>query len=331
MEPIDHILNDMTVLLSKHYGLIKTLNFSLFPNETHETYPWPRYFEELDLVSISSPRIGEQNLTWFDVYNFQPGDEIHVTFESSCDGDWIYEKSITRYLSRTDYPNSIVYGTEVESNKSILHNGEGPTYYYHDFKSETVESNPNFDKLPGEPIFDEENLAWTHRMKIGSNITKTKISEYDYLMPISDTCWSIACCWDGCFPNEEYYKGLGGPYYWCESFFCMGETERKLVYYKKGEQIWGNPVIITAIDTKKEINPVNIFPNPTKDQIKIDIFQSNLPCTFEIIDLGGKILLNTYLVNEHTLLNLEQYNTNYYLYRVTKNNEIIDIGNLIIQ
>ena len=122
---INHLLNNKTLLLSKNYGLIKTLNFSLFPDMESEDFTWYLTLEEMNLIGLSNPLLGVQNLTWFDVYDFQPGDEIHVYYENGCDGEWTIEKTITKYLSRIDYADTIVYEIEIEKNRSHTIFGEG--------------------------------------------------------------------------------------------------------------------------------------------------------------------------------------------------------------
>ena len=75
MIPKDHPVNEMTIIISENYGFFKTLNFYLFPDI--ETEFSTDHLEEYELVGLSDPQVGIQNLTWFDVYDFQPGDEIH--------------------------------------------------------------------------------------------------------------------------------------------------------------------------------------------------------------------------------------------------------------
>ncbi len=289
MSPIDHPINQMNIKLSKHFGLIKTLNFSLFPNLS-ESYPWRR-FEELNLLGLSKPNLGVQNIGWFDVFDFQQGDEIHVLYDYSCDEFTEITKTITKYLSRSDYPDSIVYETEVERNQTKLEFGEGPTTYSKYNKKITIQKDTLFAKLPGEPII-EDDIAWYYSMRVDQDghIIKTEPADYDHIRFSKDSCWTEDCCWDGCWPSYDYYKGLGGPYYHCYPW-CLGEIEQSLVYYKKGDVIWGNPFNLTSVEDNITQNPIKILPNPTSDYLTIEIPESYIPATFELYDLSGKLVL----------------------------------------
>jgi hypothetical protein len=70
--PIVHELNNISVLLSKNYGWIKTLEFYHFPVPKVRT-----------LIGLSKPALGIVNLTWLDVHDYQVGDEIHVLTETT--------------------------------------------------------------------------------------------------------------------------------------------------------------------------------------------------------------------------------------------------------
>lgn len=103
MVPINHGLNDMELILSKNHGLIRTFNFQLFPDYHYDDI-YRQDFAEYELVGFSNPLLGIQNLTWFDVYNHQPGDEIHTKYRSTNYGPsvpigyYLYIKQINRYL-----------------------------------------------------------------------------------------------------------------------------------------------------------------------------------------------------------------------------------------
>ena len=115
-----------------------------------------------------------------------------------------------------------------------------------------------FDKLPGEPIFFEEGNAGKHDMVINQHIIKWQPSHSSRIEQYSDTCWDISWGWFGCLYDYSYYKGLGGPYYWCQSSVCIGGKERSLVFYKKGGTTWGTPLVITGISNQSDMNPIRI-------------------------------------------------------------------------
>jgi hypothetical protein len=79
-QPVNHPLNGITFKISKDHGFVQTLNFSLFPDLSNWNPLGGESLESYDLVGLTSPEVGVQNLTWMDVHDFQPGDEIHVFY-----------------------------------------------------------------------------------------------------------------------------------------------------------------------------------------------------------------------------------------------------------
>ena len=109
-----------TIQISKNYGLIKTFNFLIFPypseNSTYYYDNWNQYI----LSGLTNPKLGVQNLTWFDVFDFQVGDELHILYTntppmgSPPPGGYIYKtEEIAKYLSKETYSDSIVYNVEI--------------------------------------------------------------------------------------------------------------------------------------------------------------------------------------------------------------------------
>jgi hypothetical protein len=75
MNPVNHLINDLTIRLSKNHGIVRTLNFSIFPDGEPLL---SQQVIERDISGLSDPVAGIQDFTWMDIFDFQPGDEIHV-------------------------------------------------------------------------------------------------------------------------------------------------------------------------------------------------------------------------------------------------------------
>jgi len=74
------IANDINlkiVSLSKNYGWIEAVNFSSFPQDYFDELN-VHFYEKYLLVGIDQPQLGIQNLTTFDIFDFQPGDIIQT-------------------------------------------------------------------------------------------------------------------------------------------------------------------------------------------------------------------------------------------------------------
>ena len=169
MNPLSHDLNKKTIMISKQYGAVRILNFYQFPDIFQLNYGyWGRGLTTYKLVGLSTPQLGVQNLSWFDVFDFQPGDEIHTLLEkfswhAEGSGSSINEQTIKRFLTRIDFTDSIVYTYErriftlsvVDTTPSIL--------FVNDTAEMVIRSNPGFDPLPGEVIMNE-GIAYAHSM-----------------------------------------------------------------------------------------------------------------------------------------------------------------------
>ena len=147
MSPLDYEINRMNLQISKNYGFIKTFNFYLFPDIMVD-YP-PDQFEELDLTGLSNPKTGVQNLTWFDVNDFRPGDELHILDESSTwfgnvSGYTTTNKAVYKYLDRTDYEDSIVYHYSRRQSIYTLWSDSSSFKFYNDTLKEVIKPDTLF-------------------------------------------------------------------------------------------------------------------------------------------------------------------------------------------
>jgi len=337
--PIKHpyINEDPVIQISKNYGFLKTFNFYDFYFSVYTCLHCPAY-ESYSLLGFTNPNVGQQNLTWFEVFNFQQGDELHIV-ENVFDGYYypIQRKisTIEQYQSRTSYGNdSISY--EVKRTKH---------YYSRSYTTgETTEStssqnenliyraNPDFDRLNGEPIihYDDYGNGIAYVITGSSSVKSTDVG-----IPIeirgNDECWDRPIV-DDCSSTSDYYKGLGGPYYeYYQNCFGGSSYEKKLVYYKKGDETWGIPLVITGINQILEKEKNLIINNPVKEIISLNKEMIVPPCQFELLDLNGKILLQKTVDTNNSTVNINHMQNGLYLYRLIKNNEVIYTGKVIKQ
>jgi hypothetical protein len=141
-------LDNMHLKLSKHHGFARSMNFSLFPDVVYGlNYEFT--LMEADIVGMNRPMLGIQNLTWMQVHDFQPGDELHVKYDAVL--PWFYTEHyelIHHYLERTDYADSVVYQVQRQMYR-IKTTGHIEEEYVFDTISLTFTPELNFDKLPG--------------------------------------------------------------------------------------------------------------------------------------------------------------------------------------
>jgi hypothetical protein len=333
MTPVNSSLNNKSVLLSRNYGFIKILNFSLFP--FHES-PYPvkqtEQLNEYNLIGLSNPKLGIQNLTWFDVNNFNIGDELHVRYlynRLSFEGGSysLTKKTIYKYLDRKNYKDSIIYKIDKEESSVEIINTSDPLYtYYYDTITSKIITDTLFDKLPGESIIDGSRL-YSNIMGIGFWVSKSRGYYFYYS---HDSCWQFIMA-DGCLSTDYYYKGLGGPYYECESNFTeFTSISNELVYYKKGQESWGTPLVITNITDNKKTDPL-VYPNPTDDVIWIKLNDLKEFTLFELVDINGIVVLKKQLENSNNTIKVNHITKGIYFFKILKNNNPIESGKIIIK
>lgn len=335
MNPVNHLINNYTIKLSKNYGLVRTLNYSIFPDLTPTAYP-PVQFEylvEFDISGLSDPVTGIQDFNWMDIFDFQPGDEIHVKrYWKQTMQETDIQLLILRYLERTDYPDSIVYYAERIFSQSYNNQGNYTFTFIHDTIPEIILPNPIFDKLPGEVGIDtisygSELTAYSLKMYSGTHLAKIIPEENYWFFNYGDTCWHTAI-YDGCMSDYAYYKGLGGPYLWC---WWFGESYRSLVYYKKGDVEWGTPLVIVGVDEAKTLHDIKVYPNPANSYVNVELKEPALPAKIEIYSSIGSLLKDFKLTETVQQMSIEGLRPGLYLYRIASEKEVLGSGKLVVE
>ncbi|MBN2668726.1 MAG: T9SS type A sorting domain-containing protein [Bacteroidales bacterium] len=287
-----------SIKLGRSYGFVNTGNFYLFPNLDDNTYYYDT-FQTYELAGLSTPEIGLQNLTWFDVFDFQVGDIIHNEQTLGNYDITTVTQTAKTYLSRSDYNDSIVYQAKRERLIEEFSPNPNPIQHIIDTIFETITLFPDFDLFPEELTSD---INWKHQfseMNTNPFITK-KIG--DYLFPVLQaptspnvTCWGMIAIDGSCMQGDEYYKGLGGPYNICDPYMYPVYTRNILVYYDKGGIEWGTPIDFTVEIESHIQNFIEVYPNPADNYLVVNtIHESYLQNeTIEIYDLTGKLVMSS--------------------------------------
>lgn len=330
MNPIEMKLNNMHLIISKNYGLAVTLNFFLFPDFRENIHT--DEIAEYNLIGLSNPAFGVQNLTWFDVFDFQKNDEIHITDNESTvwsDNNYLISisKEIYKYLDRIDNQDSIIYKYSRIQTISNQWADSSSFKYFNDTLQTTIKRNLAFEKLPGEPIIENDYLS-AYSMQNDRNLYKIEPGYDDKLYSQDDSCWNMMFA-DGCFVRNEYIKGLGGPYFNCGSSMGFGFATRELVYYKKGDDIWGHPLTITGIQNREVTNNIDVYPNPAHDYLIIETNSMN--STFYIYDVSARKVKTEIINSEKSKIDISNMKAGVYFYRLTNNMSILKTGKLLIK
>lgn len=323
---INHNLNAKQLQISKSYGFVKIFNFVRF-NDPYELY-------EYELVGINNPKAGVQNLTMFDAFDFQVGDEIHIFNSYSY---WIgfsnsgEKKEIYKYLQRDNFPDSIVYVYSLKKNELKRVDGEIISFeYIYDTIKKTIKPDNEFDRyLPGELIITSYDASYFTMGYFNNILSKTYPSVYNKIQQLEDSCWRELVA-DGCFFTPYYLKGLGGPYDYCQNGPIYSD-ERVLVYYKKGESTWGTPLVVSDIPEKNIANNINVFPNPAREYIRIQMEDISGSIVFELMSTDGRIVLSKTLHPGSSQIGTENLKPGIYFYRIINNNGVMKTSKIVVE
>lgn len=326
---IDSKANSVVLKLSKNFGFFQSSAFYFFP----DLYEEAGVYYEMDtttMLGVNHPQMGLQNLTTFQLFDFNPGDEIHEldsgsTF-SGTELTTTIKATISKYLSRENYQDSIVY--TVERKTGILSKSGTSLDYISNEETvrEVIVPTELLDQTPGEMKFIDGGIELDYSTLSDSSKTVRRSSEFRW-EKTDDECWGLFIIdYIEFFSGFEYIKGLGGPYWYSQSYwFPYTEQVKKLVYYKKGGETWGVPLSIDVGNSSSFVqNKPNVYPNPAKDWITIDTGNESIQ-HIELLDMTGKLILTNAKVESGTVkIDLNGVSSGVYVVKVsTKDDQFI--------
>jgi hypothetical protein len=294
MNPLSGEVNAYTFQFGSQSGLISFPALLNFPE-----FVLTPFLEDFQLELIIEENDQEfKGLTKFDVYDFQPGDQIHIEEGSNSFG----ETSINQYkhivLSRFDYPDegmpvdSIVYTIEVQRWTYSGPLGEAdPQPADTSIIDMRIEPDSIFD-LPAGTALVEEGTAGAFNWLSASEFALSK-NRY-YAGPIfsansqaGENCFGEILDWGCNFAKEVFIENLGGPYYDCQSSITV-RNYRKLLYYNTDAGEWGEP--LSTRDLRVSSSQFSLYPNPTKSEFTIQSELSTAIQRIEVYDLQGRMI-----------------------------------------
>jgi hypothetical protein len=325
MNPLPHEFDGATIAISKHYGLTKTLNFTYFPAVKFE----PAYYitKKLDLIGTTNPALGRQSIKWFDVFDFQEGDEFQYISSSNylMQGGSAYEKKyIIRIIKRENFSDSIRYTEHIESLLKYKQDASSEYITTYDNRQiiQMVYQNTEFNHDPGVPVFqnDSSSLIVYPGFSVDSS-PEMYFKEND--------CWYRSKVNDDACNYSVYAKGRGLISSGSGCWDWQNYDNTQQVYYKKGSATWGTPLILTNIKELNELSEIKVYPTLTTDRIYIDLNDFSRYCSFELFDAEGRLIEQTKLTTNNNFMSLKRLHKGMYFYRLTVDNKLIKSGKIM--
>jgi len=306
------------VILSKHFGFTKTIEFNRFPNDT-TTYM---------LIGKSSPLRGLQDFGWLDTYDFEIGDEFHYSgLCFSNQGQGPHYESIKKILDKIIYGNNDSVEYIVETCTNIYYPGNYDTH-------DTIVDKYNFISLSFNPALSyapyefvpNDYYEYAPEVKLQTKFNGRPVK---FFWNYAFQYFENTHCWKGSYFTPqiklEFSPGLGRTYFWWldEGYQTWNLGYEDLVYFKKGNEIWGTPVaedcsVLLPVEDKKDKNNVNVsfVPNPVEYSsiIRISGTDNNYGLTISIYDMLGRKAMTIPVEAETALFNRGNLSAGLYFY-----------------
>jgi hypothetical protein len=345
--PISHTINNKYLLLSKNYGLIRAINFKLFPNLADFTF-YNEYCTEFSLAGVSNPALGIENLTADKVYNFEVGDEIDTRrdrygFSNYYQGDrfkkYILQKNFNANYDSVSYLISRCGWTETH----IPY--EGVIYfYYHDTLTGKyfIGDDSIINVLPDKVILVYEDpysnyiyysVVLSSFYETSGKIMKKEVTGF-YFDPAYD-CIIIGDEWGN--DDRIFIEGLGRYYNYYQAWDCSESTYP--VYFKKGNEEWGTPYSFNCDDfvtSEDEITisqkEVLISPNPMGDWARLTVDNpENKEYQFQLFNSMGVLVKEYQFQTNDLIIPRENLGNGIYFYLLTDGLKVRQSGKLVIR
>jgi hypothetical protein len=316
-QPMEHPLNGEQIKLSRTFGFTLIYNFTTFPNDTTPLF----------LAGKTNPPIGYQNISFFDCYDFNIGDEFHIRETSNYNGKMIIKTLLEKSTSITG--DTLTFKWDL----CYFENALGGPYVDHGIVYETVSPQATgigsvFNMQPDQ-FFSLTNLCNKYLQTIDNyNSRATKRFE--------DFRYKLSGCWQD---NDydlirNYSEGLGMTYYrhgyWWQNqggAWVYVVIEKELEYYVKGNETWGTPFApdcwtLTGTDEKKNTMSINpqliIYPNPSTSFIVIENYDKGI---MSIFNTEGLKVLEMKICETNTTIDVSGLNSGVYIIKVVGEKE----------
>jgi hypothetical protein len=195
-----------------------------------------------------------------------------------------------------------------------------------------------FDHIPTEYFLDSSNTNLSPNILTTSSLyhgrTIKSLLDIQY--------WNDGNCWSGAIvdpgpPYYDYIEGCGGPYYSSMPWILGNYSKNVLVYYKKGNEIWGTPLAsdcnaLGVDDFLANDIDVSVFPNPASNKLnfRIDKFPSKNEIKIEIFDFTGKSLIDISSNSNQIEIGTETLPSGLYFYSLSIDEKFIKSDKILI-
>jgi hypothetical protein len=276
--------NQKRLRFSKNHGFTALYSLYNFPSDTNR-------FELIDY----------EPLTIGSVYDFEVGDVFHFKNGSDLAGPPQY-KVITILSKWQSVANDTIYYRQKQKKYINALVWDPDPHVVSTTQTDTVTvwyTNPDSllsERMPHQKINNPYPSLGYYVLTANYdkwNSRPTMIFDFSttHMFDANLNCYTSA--FEPTYQYNGYTKGCGASYWFHEEPADFSGFYNKLVYYIKGNETWGDPYILNAVEENpKDEILVEVYPNPFKDQIEINV---NIKAKSQLIlclySITGEVLL----------------------------------------
>ena len=144
----------------------------------------------------------------------------------------------------------------------------------------------------------------------GREYVENRSVSYNGYGPVTEIYhWVIGCGLAYDFDGEE---GSG----------FMESYSKRLVYFKKGDEVWGEEFVMVGVDEKIHDNDFVIFPNPVQNQLNIKC-DSNEEIKIKIYNSPGQLMSSQSVSSNNLSIDISSFSNGFYYIDLFDNSGII--------
>ncbi len=314
---VPHGFNGKQWKISKMFGFVKTYDLLNFPKDT----------SSLSIVGVDKLNIGVNNLTEKDIYDFEIGDELHIREYGGTSNKKVIQKVLDKSFNKDE--DSLIYKIFVVENFML----KGDLIVKLDTIFLKVSLDPDLkgiSQIPGKG-YNFEYDSWVFptynyqflQVEPPSVMVKALDFTNNYTQ-YDDSCFGIALSGSFRLDKYEFWKGLGGPYFYSVRDLSISEpVGRELVYYKKSYGEWGAPMNLVLSTYPNKINAtVSLSPNPATDRLFIS--SEGIQNTFyKVFNVEGREVLNGNFIGTEETVDVNNLKAGIYSMMILKEGGVI--------
>lgn len=309
--PINHSINTKKLLLSKANGVVSTLNLYEDVIGQSINYNYKKQYNQIFRSTVFTNR---------EVFDLNIGDEYHFQIQYS---------PISSGPAPTDIRNHIVTGKTLSANGDTI---KLNMLEYRKYESGTVDwsvnpptvtyttsyTNRTFEKLivnPSDTFIETLGMEVIISNTIFSSTLSAHVSSYSNTLPYNNGNFGQRITIS---PKSQFFLYDSTLSSWTAPIFGIGPYSdhfltgvfdfqnfdsnsggsqssyyHRMIYFKKGNETWGTPQLVTGIrDKEMPEQIVKLYPNPAKNNLTIQVDQNESFDTYEILDVKGRFVQN---------------------------------------